>query len=92
MVEALIEFGFATPELNKEILLQEKRVLRMGLPPFRIDVSNYIDGVNFDECYATRVIDEIDGVKVNIINLPHLKINKQASGRAKDINDLENLP
>jgi hypothetical protein len=44
------------------------------------------------ECYAERISDSIDGVPVNLINLRHLKINKQASGRPKDLNDLEHLP
>ena len=34
----------------------------------------------------------IDGVPVNLITLCYLKINKQASGRPKDLNDLEHLP
>ncbi|MDQ3009834.1 MAG: hypothetical protein M3X11_03925 [Acidobacteriota bacterium] len=58
----------------------------------KIEVSNYIDGVNFDECFRERVVDVIDGVVVNLINLTHLKINKKASGRFKDLADLENLP
>jgi len=48
--------------------------------------------VSFEECFAQRVIDTIDGVAVNLISLPHLKANKQASGRFRDLNDLENLP
>jgi hypothetical protein len=34
----------------------------------------------------------IDGIEVNIIHRDDLKQNKKASGRAKDLNDLENLP
>jgi len=34
----------------------------------------------------------LDNVPVSLINLRHLKINKKASGRAKDLADLENLP
>jgi len=37
-------------------------------------------------------VDEIDGIKVNIISLKQLKINKKASGRHKDLDDFENLP
>lgn len=44
-------------------------------------------------CNKTRsVVAMLDGVKVNLISLRHLKINKKASGRYKDLNDLENLP
>lgn len=39
-----------------------------------------------------RVTAIIDGVDVNLISLPFLRVNKQASGRHKDLDDLENLP
>lgn len=59
-----------------------------------MDILNYpkLDKTAFEECYAERVVDVLDGVEVNLINLKYLKINKQASGRHKDLNDLENLP
>lgn len=40
----------------------------------------------------SRVQTEIDGVPVQVISLAHLKANKKASGRSKDLADLENLP
>jgi hypothetical protein len=64
----------------------------MGIPPFRLEVSNFIDGVDFDECFAEKEVVGLDGVQTNLISLRHLKINKKASGRYKDLNDLENLP
>ena len=87
----LREFGFDAPEVSADMFLEEERVIRMGLPPFRIEVLTTISGVSFDECYAKRIRDVVDGIEVNIINLADLKANKKASGRAKDINDLENL-
>jgi hypothetical protein len=92
VVAVLQEFGLAVPELSEELFLEENRVVRMGLPPFRIGIITTISGVSFEECFAQRVIDTIDGVAVNLISLPHLKANKQASGRFRDLNDLENLP
>ncbi len=64
----------------------------MGFPPVRIEILTSISGVNFQECYTTKVIDQIDGITVNLINLDYLKINKKESGRHKDLDDLENLP
>ena len=58
----------------------------------RIEILTGISGVAFDECFAQRISDVIDGVLVNIISLQHLKINKRASGRHRDLDDLENLP
>lgn len=64
----------------------------MGVPPFRLEVITFIDGVDFHECFKDCVVTQIDDVKVNVISLEDLRTNKKASGRPKDINDLENLP
>jgi len=64
----------------------------MGVQPIRIEIMTSATGVKFDECYKTRVVDKLDGVTTNIIDLDHLKINKKALGRYKDLADVENLP
>ena len=66
--------------------------MRMGVPPMRIEILTSISGVNFEECYSERIIDTLDGVEVVLITLEHLKKNKRASGRFKDLDDLEHLP
>lgn len=92
IVFVLKTFGFAVPELSAELFLRPNQIIRMGVPPLRIEITTTISGVDFEECYAARLVAELDGVKVNMISLKDLKINKQASGRYKDLNDLENLP
>ena len=92
MTIVLREFGFDLPEVNASLFLQDKHIIRMGESPLRVEVTTAISGVAFDECYADRVVDTFDGVEVNLISLRHLKVNKQASGRYKDLNDLEHLP
>lgn len=90
-VAALREFGFDMPELSERPFLEPDRIIRMGNPPMRIEISTTISGVEFRQCYADRVMDTIDGIEVSFISLPDLKINKKASGRLKDLSDLENL-
>ncbi len=92
MVNVLKEFGFDVPELSAELFLKKRQVIRMGMPPIRIELLTDISGVSFEECYDKRITDFIDDVRVNIISLTHLKINKKASGRAKDQHDFESLP
>jgi len=92
IVTALREFGFDLPELSTELFQKEGQIIRMGVPPVRIEIATTISGVGFEECFAARVVDELDGVEVNIIDLAHLKINKKAAGRHKDLDDIENLP
>jgi predicted nucleotidyltransferase len=92
IVAALKEFGFDLPELSHELFLQQWQIIRLGVPPVRIEIATTISGVDFTECYSKRVQDTIDGVSVNLIDLHHLKLNKKASGRHQDLADLENLP
>ena len=92
VVAALREFGFASPEINAELFVKEKSLVRMGVPPMRLEITNYIDGVEFSESFNERELIQIEEVKVNLISLKHLKAAKLASGRYKDLNDLENLP
>ena len=92
MVDAIREFGFAVEGLTPELFLKADNIIRMGVPPFRIEVLTTISGVNFEECYRERVFDILDDVEVSLISLKHLKANKRASGRLKDLSDLEYLP
>ncbi|WP_435547868.1 nucleotidyltransferase [Desulfobacterium sp. N47] len=92
MVLVLKEFGFDTPQLSKELFLKKNSIVRMGIAPMRIEILTTISGVNFEECFKNRAVDEIDGIEVNIISLNKLKINKKSSGRHKDLDDFENLP
>ncbi len=92
IVKVLKEFGFDLPELSPGLFLKEWQIIRMGVPPIRIEIATTISGVNFNECYAERVVDILDGVEVNLISLKHLKLNKKACGRHRDLADLENLP
>ena len=92
VVNVIREFGFNEPELTVETFTELKKIVRMGFPPIRIEIISEIDGVKFQECYNSRIVDVIDGVNINIIDLKSLKKNKKESGRAKDLADLENLP
>ncbi|MDO9128237.1 MAG: hypothetical protein Q7U34_00070 [Anaerolineales bacterium] len=92
VVTVLREFGFDLPELSVELFLKENQIIRMGVPPVKIDITTTISGVQFDECYAKRIVDILDDVQVNLINLNHLKANKKAIGRLKDLTDVEHLP
>ena len=91
LVAVLREFGFNTPQLSANLFLTENQIVRLGVPPMRIELLTTISGVSFDHCYSERIIDVIDDVEVHIINRKHLKQNKQASGRHKDLDDLQHL-
>src|SRR6185295_1925588 len=64
---AVREFGFAQAEAAT--FLEPGKIIRMGLPPVRLEVLTTIAGVDFAECYARRQEAELDGVNVNLIRL-----------------------
>lgn len=92
VVAALKEFGFGTPELNAELFMKPNCIVRMGVPPMRVEVLTSISGVEFAKCYASRLQAELESIQVSLIGLDDLKKNKRASGRHKDLDDLDNLP
>lgn len=92
MVEVMTEFGFGGPHLNEELFLDVTNMVRMGVPPVKIEILNDVSGVQFADCFERRIATTVDETEVNFINADDLKINKAASGRLKDLNDLQNLP
>ena len=92
VLRALREFGFDLPELEPTLFTDPRSIVRFGVPPFRIEVMTSIDGVEFEACRAQAVEFDLDDVRVPVISLIDLKINKRAAGRHKDLADLENLP
>jgi predicted nucleotidyltransferase len=88
----LREFGMPENEVTKDIFLEKGKIIRMGVPPVRIEVMTGISGVDFNDCYNRRETVMMDDLKVPIISLEDLKRNKKASGRHKDLEDIEHLP
>jgi hypothetical protein len=58
----------------------------------RVQILTTISGVQFEACWSRRCLEDLDGLLVSVIGLADLKINKAASGRPKDLADLEELP
>jgi len=77
---------------SAQSFLAEDKVIRIGIPPVRIDLVTHVEGVEFARCFARRAVAQMDGVEVSLINMDDLKANKRAMGRPKDLDDLEHLP
>jgi predicted nucleotidyltransferase len=91
IMKALEQFGFGELGLTKEDFLEPGQIIQLGYPPSRIDILSTVSGVDFAECYASRIKAEVNGIAVNFIDLDSLKRNKLASGRHQDLADIENL-
>ena len=91
-VRAMERFGMRSPDLTAGLFLDKGKIIRLGVPPLRLEIQTDISGVEFEACFARRRRVDMGGVEVNLIDLADLKTNKRASGRHKDLEDLEHLP
>jgi hypothetical protein len=93
IVQAFLHFGMPVFDMSEKAFLynEELNVFTFGRPPSSIDIMVAVKGLNFEDCYQNAVHFEEDGLPIRTIYINDLIIAKKASGRAKDINDLENL-
>lgn len=91
LVAVLEQFGFAGLGIAADDIAKPGSVVQLGVAPVRIDLLSSIDGVTFDECYPRRVMLEFGGVNVAVIGIKDFRHNKLATGRLKDLADVEAL-
>jgi len=91
LLSVIGDFGLASLGLEKEDFLKEGYITQIGRPPLRIDIMNSIDGVTFSEAFSRKEIVEINGIEMFYIGLSDFIKNKQASGRKKDLTDINEL-
>ena len=92
LIDTLQDFGFGSLDLTCDDFMVAEQVVQLGYPPFRIDLLTDIDGVDFDAAWPSRLEYRLGDMLIHFIGLESLKRNKAASGRSRDIDDLENLP
>jgi len=88
---ALADFGFDGLAGATEEFATPERMATLGKPPLRIDIMTSIDGVSFDDAWRGRLEANLDKHKVSFLGRAELLRNKRASGRAKDLLDIELL-
>jgi hypothetical protein len=91
ILKALNEFGFGSVDLKEEDFQSPNKVVQLGYPPVRIDIITSISGVSWDQAFKEREKGKYGNVPVYFIGREHYILNKRASGRKKDLADLEAL-
>ncbi len=90
---ALAAFGAPLEALDlaeTDFTLPDK-VIQLGLPPYRIDILTGVSGVSFGDAWEERVEDLFGDIRVPFIGRAAFIRNKRASGRLKDLADLESI-
>lgn len=90
VVAALKKFGapLELDEITAETFTNKRVVYQIGVAPIRVDILTEVTGVEFGRAWERRVSSTFFGVPVNFISLDDLIANKEALGRASDVNDL----
>lgn len=88
---ALQTFGAPLSGLNQGDLIDPDVVFQIGREPRRIDVLTGITGVAFPDAHKRRVFVETGGMSVPFLGRDDLLTNKRATGRLKDLADVERL-
>jgi hypothetical protein len=91
--KALAEFGAPAGALgvSREDLETRGIVVQIGLPPRRLDILTDVSGLDFDEAWRNRVTHRVGPHAVPFLSRHDLIRNKRASGRPKDLADLDIL-
>jgi hypothetical protein len=91
--EGLVRFGAPLEALgfSRSDLTAAGSVIQIGIPPRRIDLLTEITGVEFGRAWSGRVTHQVGELSVPFLGREELLANKRATGRQRDLADLEAL-
>jgi hypothetical protein len=91
ILAALHDFGFADLNLSPADFTAPDAIIQLGYPPVRVDLLTSIDGVPWADCSLGAEHGFYTDVPVRFLGRQELIQNKRASGRMKDLGDLDAL-
>ncbi len=91
VMQALKQFGAPLEQVTEDDFSRPGIVFQMGLPPLRIDVLTQLSGLTFDEAWPGRTRANFGPVTVDVIGRDDFIKNKRATGRPRDLGDIDAL-
>ena len=91
VMSALATFGAPMSELSEADFASEGVTYQIGVPPGRIDLLTELTGLSFAEAWPDRLTKPFGDVEVGVIGRAAFIRNKRATGRTKDLADIEGL-
>jgi predicted nucleotidyltransferase len=90
LIAALNDFGVGSSDLS-QIFVEKRSLVEIGVEPVKVQLMNFADGIVFDEAFERSNIVEVEDIRITTIGRDDLIANKLASGRHKDLDDVERL-
>ena len=91
VMEALAAFSAPLHDVTADDFSRPGVAFQMGVAPGRIDILTELTGVSFAEAWPERDAGRFGDLIVNFIGRDTFIRNKRATGRAKDLGDIEGL-
>jgi hypothetical protein len=91
VMSALTDFGAPVDQITEEELSRPGIVFQIGLPPRRIDVLTELTGLTFADAWPGRLRGPFGPLEVDYLGREAFIANKRATGRARDLSDIESL-
>ena len=91
VMKALREFGAPLDQVTESDFSRPGTVFQLGLAPRRVVLLTRLTGLTFSEAWEDRVKARLGPCEVDFIGKSSLVKNKRATGRPRDLLDLELL-
>ena len=91
VIRALKRFGAPLQGVSIDDFKKEDTIFQVGVAPWRIDIITKIDGVAFADAWPRAVVMDWEGITIRVLSIEDLLANKRASGRPKDLADVQFL-
>ena len=91
VMRALAAFGAPLTDVSVDDFSRPGVVFQIGVPPGRIDILTELTGLTFAEAWPDRTRRAFGEIDVDFIGREAFIRNKRATGRAKDLGDIEGM-
>ena len=91
VMAALATFGAPMDQIHEADLSRPGVVYQLGVAPVRIDILTQLTGLTFEDAWPGRLRQMFGDVQADFIGREMFLRNKRATGRAKDLGDIEGL-
>jgi hypothetical protein len=91
VIRALAAFGAPMTEISEADFARPGVVYQIGVAPGRIDILTELSGVVFADAWRDRISRPFGELQVDFIDREAFVRNKRATGRLKDLSDIEGL-
>lgn len=92
IAKAFFDFGMPVFDMTEENFLSEHYdVWSFGVSPVKIELMTAVKGLNFEDAYKVSQLYTEEEITIRFLHLNSLIEAKKASGRYKDLDDLDQL-